>query len=163
MTNLEIVKILRERLVQSKDLTKTCDNTVINAQNTVTNAISTNGTTVNEIKETKNSTCEEVFDEDLKERLLSLFKRYGLLLMELGLQTKILNTSAKYRIKQIRLNVERLRWFPRDFWEKYIVNIPEDYRLKMFENNEKRIDMAVVGKRKHQQFFQTIFHILFKS
>ncbi len=149
----EIVKILRERLVQSKDLTKTCDNTVINAQNTVTNAISTNGTAVNEIKETnRNSTCEEVFDEDLKEAVISFQKRYGLFADGIvGLQTqRFLNTSAKYRIKQIRLNVERLRWLPRDFGEKYIiVNIP-DYRLKMFENNEKRIDMAVVvGERKH--------------
>lgn len=121
----EIVKILRERLIQSKDFKKICDDTI---------------------------TCNEVFDEDLKEAVISFQKKYGLFADGIvGLQTqRFLNTSAKYRIKQIRLNIERLRWLPRDFGEKYIlVNIP-DYRLKMYENNEKKIDMAVVvGEKKH--------------
>lgn len=162
----EIVKILRKRLTQSKDLTKTCDNTIINAQNTVTNTISTNETQVNEIKEiTSNLTCEEIFDEDLKEAVISFQKKYGLFADGIvGLQTqRFLNTSAKYRIKQIRLNIERLRWLPRDLGEKYIlVNIP-DYRLKMFENNEKKIDMAVVVEEKNilLQYSQTKYHILF--
>lgn len=37
-----------------------------------------------------------------------------------------------------------MRWLPRDFGEKYlIVNIPE-YNLKMIENNEIKLDMAVI-------------------
>lgn len=148
----EIVKILRERLIQSKDLTKTCINTV-NAENITTNTIQTANELSNQNIETKTIlTCEEVFDEDLKEAVISFQKRYGLFADGIvGLQTqRFLNTSAKYRIKQIRLNIERLRWLPRDLGEKYIVvNIP-DYRLKMYENKEKKLDMAVVvGERKH--------------
>jgi len=43
-----------------------------------------------------------------------------------------------------------MRWLPRDFGEKYIlINIP-DYRLKMIENNEIKLNMAVVvGETKH--------------
>jgi len=122
----EIVKILRQRLIQSNDLSKTCDKEI--------------------------NSCEEIFDEDLKNAVISFQKTHGLFADGIvGLQTqRFLNTSAKDKIKQIRLNLERMRWLPRDFGEKYIlINIP-DYRLKMIENNEIKLNMAVVvGETKH--------------
>lgn len=145
----EIVKILRERLVQSKDLNKTCEN-VINTENIVTNSIEEQAT--EQIEEKESVPCEEIFDEDLKNAVISFQKTHGLFADGIvGLQTqKFLNKSAKEKIEQIRLNLERMRWLPRNFGDKYIlINIPE-YRLRMIENNDIKLNMAVVvGERKH--------------
>ena len=50
----------------------------------------------------------------------------------------------------MRLNLERMRWMPRDLGEKFlVVNIPE-YKLKMYDEEKVKLDMRiVVGKRKH--------------
>lgn len=145
----EIVKILRERLAQSKDLNKTCEN-VINTENIVTNSIEEQAT--EQIEEKESVPCEEIFDEDLKNAVISFQKTHGLFADGIvGLQTqKFLNKSAKEKIEQIRLNLERMRWLPRNFGDKYIlINIPE-YRLRMIENNDIKLNMAVVvGERKH--------------
>lgn len=60
-----------------------------------------------------------------------------------------LNRSPQQRVAQIRLNLERLRWMPRDLGDKYIqVNIP-DFSLAVFQD-EKRIfaTKAIVGMPK---------------
>ncbi|MDZ7818696.1 MAG: hypothetical protein U5K55_08785 [Aliarcobacter sp.] len=74
----EIVKALRNRLSQSKDLTKTCENT-INVENIVTN------NTINENPENTEVvqndiakeaiSCENYFDEDLKTAVISFSKK----------------------------------------------------------------------------------------
>lgn len=58
-----------------------------------------------------------------------------------------LNKPVSYRIKQIMINMERLRWLPIDLEKDYIlVNIPE-YKLHVFENgNPVWISNIVVGK-----------------
>jgi L,D-transpeptidase YcbB len=52
------------------------------------------------------------------------------------------------RIDQIRLNLERWRWLPRDLGERHIVvNIPA-YRLDVWENGSVQLSMrVVVGKK----------------
>jgi len=59
-----------------------------------------------------------------------------------------LNVPAEARVQQIELNLERWRWLPRDFGDRYIiVNIPE-YRLEVWD--ERRVALAmrvVVGKK----------------
>lgn len=147
----EVVKVLRQRLMQSQELTKTCENS-INAQNIVTNSLTTNENAQEMIEEKVIISCEEIFDEDLKNAVISFQKSHGLYADGIvGLQTqKFLNKSAKEKIEQIRVNLERMRWLPRDFGEKYLlINIP-DYRLKMVENNDIKLNMAVVvGEKKH--------------
>lgn len=58
-----------------------------------------------------------------------------------------LNKPIGFRIKQIMINMERLRWFPDDLNENYIlINIPE-FKLHVFENGNKIWDSkVVVGK-----------------
>ncbi len=158
--NSEVVKFLRKRLLQSNDLIKTCEN---NIQNTIsTDNIVTNNI---DIKNKKNEntheeiiekpavvSCEDNFDEDLKTAVISFQKKHGLYADGIvGTQTqRFLNMSADEKIEKIRLNLERMRWLPRDLGEKYlIVNIPE-FKLRMIENNETKLNMAVVvGERKH--------------
>ncbi len=154
----EVVKVLRKRLSQSKDLTKTCENT-LSSENLITNNITTNHPNNQQIEESSAIqniqtpiSCEEIFDEDLKNAVISFQKSHGLYADGIvGLQTQVfLNMSAKDKIEKIRLNLDRMRWLPKDFGEKYlIINIP-DYRLKLIENNDIKLNMAVVvGERKH--------------
>jgi L,D-transpeptidase YcbB len=151
----EIVKALRTRLSQSKDLTKTCENT-INVENIITN------NTTNENPENKEVvqndiakeaiSCENYFDEDLKAAVISFQKNHGLYADGImgSLTQKFLNMSASEKIEQIRINLERMRFLPRNLGEKYlIVNIPE-FKLRLIEDHAVKLSMnVVVGERKH--------------
>lgn len=150
--NSETVKFLRKRLFESQDLTKNCEDTIV-VEKLVTNNIPDSSINTQEQQSIQEQiSCENYFDEDLKNAVISFQKSHGLFADGIvGTRTqKFLNISAKERINQIRLNLERMRWLPRDLGEKYlIVNIP-DFRLKMIENNNIKLNMAVVvGERKH--------------
>jgi murein L,D-transpeptidase YcbB/YkuD len=55
-----------------------------------------------------------------------------------------LNVPVSTRLRQIELNMERWRWFPRDLGERHIrVNVPE-YHLDVMENGEPALSMRVV-------------------
>ena len=58
-----------------------------------------------------------------------------------------LNVSALARLRQIELNMERWRWLPETFGDRYlIVNIPE-YMLRIFDHDRPVLEMrVVVGK-----------------
>lgn len=58
-----------------------------------------------------------------------------------------MNVPIERRIAQIRLNLERWRWLPRELGERYIlVNVPE-YRLEVWEHDTVPVTMrVVVGK-----------------
>ncbi|RXJ85365.1 L,D-transpeptidase family protein [Arcobacter cloacae] len=147
-----IVKTLRERLAQSENISINCEN-IIDAQNLATNITSLDANMQNqEIQTEENISCEEIFDEDLKNAVISFQQSHGLYADGIvGLQTQnFLNMSAKEKIKKIKLNLERMRWLPRDFGEKYLlVNIPE-YRLRVIENDNIKLNMAViVGDKKY--------------
>ena len=155
----EIVKTLRKRLFESNDLTKACEN-IIMADKIITNNIEAvnNETSLTQENVTENKeiiepiNCEEIFDEDLKNAVISFQRSHGLEADGIvGANTqKYLNITAENKISTIRLNLERMRWLPRSLGERYLmVNIP-DYKLKMIENGETKLDMAVVvGERKH--------------
>ena len=138
----EVLPILRKRLYQSNDLNKQCENS--DNQNLVinNNYPPEQATVIEELK--KN--CENIFDENLKNAIISFQKKHGLYADGIvGLQTqRFLNISAERKISIIRLNLERMRWLPRNLGEKYLViNVPE-YRLRMYENNDIKLNMAVI-------------------
>lgn len=124
----EIIKLLRKRLLQSQDLSIECR--------------------LNSLEDS----CEEIFDKNLKEAVISFQKRHGLVADGVVGRTtrKYLNIPIEKKISKIRLNLERMRWLPRDLGNKYIlINIP-DYTLKMYEKDKIKLKMPViVGKKKH--------------
>ena len=134
--------------MESHDLQKQCEyNTDI--QYLVKNNINTNTAYTPEEEaniEKLGKNCENVFDEDLKNAFISFQKKHGLNADGIaGLQTqRFMNIPASRKISIIRLNLERMRWLPRNLGEKYLlVNIPE-YRLRLYENNDIKLNMAVV-------------------
>lgn len=140
------VKVLRKRLIQSEDLIDSCQENLAN-----------NDKDIIDLEELHNinqkiEDCEKTFDENLKNAVISFQKRHGLYTDGIvGKNTrKYLNTSLKNKILQIRLNLERMRWLPRNLGDEFIViNIPE-YKLKMYQNKEIILDMPViVGNKKN--------------
>ena len=149
----QTLPFLRKRLFESNDLTVRCENN-IEAQNLITHSINTNENGLSEVNsELKklSANCENIFDEDLKNAVISFQKKHGLSSDGVvgGQTQRFLNISADKKISIIRLNLERMRWLPRDLGEKYLlVNVPE-YKLRLYENNHIILNMAViVGDKK---------------
>ena len=138
------IKMLRQRLLQSEDLK---DNECIQQES---EEIGTEIQTPNDILIQKD--CLDLYDDNLFQAVKSFQKSHGL--VEDGVvgrnTIKRLNISIENKIKKIRINLERMRWMPRSLGEKYlVVNIP-DYKLKMYNNGEIKLDMdVVVGQYKN--------------
>ncbi len=90
-----------------------------------------------------------IFTQNVKTALLNFQHRMGLPENgELDAKTlNELNQTVDFRIKQIMVNLERLRWVPIQMERDYLlVNIPE-FRLHVFENNKQLWQTnVVVGK-----------------
>ncbi|CAN5133883.1 L,D-transpeptidase family protein [soil metagenome] len=89
------------------------------------------------------------FDDDLEAAIKKFQSRNGLVVDGIvGPGTlEEMNITVEDRINQIMLNMERIRWQPRYYGDKYIlVNVPE-YMLRIYENEEVVEEMKViVGK-----------------
>lgn len=75
-----------------------------------------------------------------------------------------LNQPVEYRIKQLVLNLERLRWEPRSYGEEYVlINIPE-FKLRAYRKSKKKLEMKVIVGRymtKTPIFSDTIEYVVF--
>jgi murein L,D-transpeptidase YcbB/YkuD len=94
----------------------------------------------------------QVFDSSLVNGVKNFQKRFGLTptgTINADL-LKYLNVPASNKLKQILVNLERMRWMPtRPAGNLVVVNIPE-FMLHMFEGNKKAFSMnVVVGKEGH--------------
>ena len=94
---------------------------------------------------------EYFFDEPLLEAVKRFQARHGLQVDGVvGRRTlAALNVPVGERVRQIELNMERLRWLPDSLGDRYIlVNIPE-FRLHVVEGEQAILDAeAIVGQAK---------------
>ena len=95
----------------------------------------------------------DYFDADLEAAVMRFQDRHGL--KPDGVVGKktlaVLNVPVERRIAQLKLNMERCRWYPDSFGQRYLlVNIP-DYTLNIVENDRviQRI-RVIVGRPNHQ-------------
>lgn len=76
---------------------------------------------------------------------------------------KALNIPLEQRIKQLIVNMERWRWLPENLGSRYIyVNIA-DYNLKLYENNQLKMEMkTIVGQEQRSTpvFSDTIDYLV---
>ncbi|RXK02539.1 hypothetical protein CRV02_03635 [Arcobacter sp. CECT 8989] len=95
--------------------------------------------------------CQYYFDEKLFKAVINFQKRYGLITDGVIGKNTIdkLNTPIEEKIKVLRVNLERMRWLPRNLGERYIlINIPA-YKLKLYEEKKVQLKMdVIVGKKK---------------
>jgi len=91
----------------------------------------------------------KVFDTDLEEAVMSFQKRHGLNADGIvGSETlNALNVPLKNRIRQIELNMERLRWILGNVEQRSIVVNIANFELYVEENGKSVLSMkVVVGK-----------------
>jgi murein L,D-transpeptidase YcbB/YkuD len=93
-----------------------------------------------------------LFDESLADAVRAFEARSGLPVdgMADPEMLSVLNTPVETVIRQIELNLERLRWLPDDLGKRHLlVNIP-DYRLQLVEDGQTVLQMrVVVGKKEN--------------
>jgi murein L,D-transpeptidase YcbB/YkuD len=87
-----------------------------------------------------------VYDSAVARAVASFRGRYGL--PEAGgvdrAMVATMNVSAERRMRQIELNLERLRWLPNELGARYVmVNIP-DFQLHAFEGGKEVLTMRVI-------------------
>jgi len=106
------------------------------------------------------------FDASLMAAVQKFQRRHGL--QDNGVVSaavvRAMNVPIDARIRQIRLNLERWRWLPRDLGARHIiVNIPA-YRLEVWENGSVQLAMRVVVGKKDTPtpiFNDTMTHLVF--
>jgi murein L,D-transpeptidase YcbB/YkuD len=59
-----------------------------------------------------------------------------------------MNVPASARIEQIRLNMDRWRWLPRDLGERYLMVNTAGYELDVVENDKVALSMRVITGQK---------------
>ena len=95
------------------------------------------------------ATDADLFDEPLAQAVSRFQKCYGKDPDGVVGDTErtALNVPAEDRLRQIEVNMERWRWLPKSFGDRYlIVNIPE-YILRIMEDGKLALEMrVVVGK-----------------
>jgi L,D-transpeptidase YcbB len=99
------------------------------------------------------SSHRPVYDEGIKNAVRRFQKRHGLkadgVISRAAL--KVMNVPVEERIRQITLNLERLRWLPENVGNPYIfVNIT-DFELTVFQNDRVVMDMPIVVGRQNQR------------
>ncbi len=91
----------------------------------------------------------ELFDSTLAASICAFQARHGLAPDGVvgPLTLAALNASAPERVRQIELNMERLRWLPSDLGERYVFVNVADFRLEVIERGQVVLGMrAVVGR-----------------
>lgn len=91
---------------------------------------------------------DTVFDEALEKALMHFQRRYGLESTGKLDQSTIfqINVPIEHRLRVIRVNLERLKWFPRFDKTRIVVNVPE-FRMRLYEDGNEKIGMrAIVGE-----------------
>ena len=110
-----------------------------------------------------------VYDRALAGAVAEFQARHGIPIDSiLGTETvKSLNVPVTYRMGQIAANLERFRWLPRTFGDRYIlVNVPA-FRLDAYENGEETLSMKVIvgadyGKRATPVFSDSMEYVVFR-
>jgi L,D-transpeptidase YcbB len=93
------------------------------------------------------------FDEKVEQSVIIFQKRHGLKVDGVvGRDTlNALNVTLKQRIRQMELNMERLRWILGNLEERFIVVNIADYQLYVIENDKSVLSMRVVVGKPYQR------------
>ena len=98
-------------------------------------------------------TVSDVFDEKVEQSIIVFQKRHGLECDGIvGRNTfNALNVPLKQRIRQMELNMERLRWILGNIEERFIVVNIANFQLDVIENDKSILSMKVVVGKPYQR------------
>jgi len=144
----DIVLQLRSRLKNSGDYLTCEDNNSKIIVNQETNESKQLTTKKEEVHLDKNA----IFGSCLDKAVKRFQKRHGLMVDGIvgGGTQKALNITVDAKIRKVLLNIDRIKWLPRDEHERYlVVNIPE-FMLHYIEGNTTKQELRViVGDKRH--------------
>ncbi len=110
-------------------------------------------------RQTKTSANSGVYDHGLAGAVAEFQARHGIVVDSmLGAETMTsLNKTAVYRTAQIAANLERLRWLPRTFSNKYIyVNVPA-FSLTAVSKGQPDLTMKVIVGQDYEDKATPVF------
>ncbi len=89
------------------------------------------------------------YDEELEAAIKAFQAQHGLNMDGVigRLTTHALNTTLDRKIRQLRINMERLRWLPRDLGSRYLLVNLAGFRLTAAEYGEHVFDMRIIVGR----------------
>lgn len=96
---------------------------------------------------------EDLFDDVLERALQKFQKRYGLTVNGIVDQDTLeaLNVPAYIRMRQIELNMERMRWLAYDLEKRYIAVNVADFQAKVVDKGQTVMQMKVVVGKDYRQ------------
>ena len=100
-----------------------------------------------------------VYDNNLAAAVAVFQQRHSINVdSALGKETiEAMNVPASYRLGQIASNMERYRWLPRSFGQRYIfVNVPA-FRLEAYDSGQKVLEMKVIVGQEYQDRATPVF------
>jgi murein L,D-transpeptidase YcbB/YkuD len=82
----------------------------------------------------------------------------------IGKNTQLaLNKTPAQKIQQLRINMERLRWLPRDLGDRYVLADIAGFHLTAMENGKQVLDMRIIVGRDYRStpsFSSCISHMI---
>jgi murein L,D-transpeptidase YcbB/YkuD len=95
----------------------------------------------------------DFFDADLEQAVLKFQMRHGLEVDGIvGPATlAALNVPVENRLRQIKLNMERWRWLPHEFGNRYILVNIANFELDTIENDEIVLTMRVIVGKEYRR------------
>ena len=107
----------------------------------------------------------ELYDAGLEQAVMGFQRRHGL--NDDGIAGSrtfaALGADVGFRIRQVAVNLERMRWAPDDLGRRYIVVNQPDYRMRLYEDgaliHETRV---VIGQKRHRtpEFIDMMDHMV---
>jgi murein L,D-transpeptidase YcbB/YkuD len=100
-----------------------------------------------------------VYDHELAAAVALFQERHAINVdSALGSETlEAMNVPADYRLGEIAANMERYRWLPRTFGQRYIfVNVPA-FRLEAFDSGQKTLEMKVIVGQEYEDKATPVF------
>jgi murein L,D-transpeptidase YcbB/YkuD len=109
---------------------------------------------------------QTLYDPDLEQAVKHFQRRYGLKVDGvIGPDTrKALNVSLPTRIEQLKLNMERWRWMPREMEERYLLVNTAAFELQFIERQQAKLKMRVINGRRDRTtpaFKSRLTHVVF--
>lgn len=97
-------------------------------------------------------TASEHYDDELVRAIQAFQAQHGLNTDGvIGKNTiRALNVPLNWKIRQLRINMERLRWLPRNLGERYVLVNTAGFRLTVVEKDQQVLAMRIIVGRDYR-------------
>jgi L,D-transpeptidase YcbB len=110
-------------------------------------------------------TQSENYDDDLVNAIKTFQAQHGLIADGIigGNTRRVLNMTPTEKVQQLRLNMERLRWLPRNLGERYLLVNIAGFQLAAVKHNQQVLNTRIIVGRYYRStpsFSSNISHLV---